>query len=76
MSHTRPFTSTPFLSIHEALKHFPAGGSIIIISSIASENPVQGSVLYASTKAAVNTLTLALAKEQGNRNIRASNVLH
>jgi 3-oxoacyl-[acyl-carrier protein] reductase len=30
----------PFLTIQEALKHFPAsGGSIINISSIASENP-------------------------------------
>ena len=32
----------PFLTIQQALKHFPAsGGSIINISSIASENPVR-----------------------------------
>jgi 3-oxoacyl-[acyl-carrier protein] reductase len=39
------------LAIQEALKHFPAsGGSIINISSIASENPVPNSSLYSATK--------------------------
>ncbi|MBB3125490.1 3-oxoacyl-[acyl-carrier protein] reductase [Paenibacillus rhizosphaerae] len=63
------------LAIQEALKYFPAeGGSIINIGSIASENPVPDSVLYASTKGAVDTLTLALANELGHRNIRVNTV--
>ena len=56
------------LAIQEAIKHFPAeGGSIVNISSIASESPVPNSSLYAATKGAVDTLTLALAKELGPR---------
>jgi short subunit dehydrogenase len=44
----------PILTIQEALKHFPAsGGSVINISSIASENPVPNSSLYSATKGAV-----------------------
>ena len=59
------------LTIQEALKYFPAsGGTIINISSIASENPVPNSSLYAATKGAVDTLTMALAKELAPRNIR------
>jgi 3-oxoacyl-[acyl-carrier protein] reductase len=61
------------LTIQEALKQFPAtGGSIINISSIASENPVPNSSLYSATKGAVDTLTMALAKELGPRNIRVN----
>jgi 3-oxoacyl-[acyl-carrier protein] reductase len=61
------------LTIQEALKHFPAsGGSIINISSIASENPVPNSSLYSASKGAVDTLTMALAKELGPRNIRVN----
>jgi 3-oxoacyl-[acyl-carrier protein] reductase len=61
------------LTIQQALKHFPAsGGSIINISSVASENPVPNSSLYSATKGAVDTLTLALAKELGPRNIRVN----
>jgi len=61
------------LTIQEALKHFPAdGGSIINLSSIASTNPVPNSSLYSATKGAVDTLTLALAKELGPRKIRVN----
>jgi 3-oxoacyl-[acyl-carrier protein] reductase len=65
----------PILTIQEALKYFPAtGGSIVNISSIASQNPVPTSSLYSATKAAVDALTLALAKELGPRNIRVNTV--
>jgi 3-oxoacyl-[acyl-carrier protein] reductase len=65
----------PILTIQEALKHFPAsGGGIINISSIASENPVPNSSLYSATKGAVDTLSMALAKELGRRNIRVNTV--
>lgn len=61
------------LTIQEALRHFPSkGGSIINISSIASENPVPNSSLYSATKGAIDTLTVALAKELGPRNIRVN----
>jgi len=63
------------LTIQEALKYFPAGGgSIINISSIASENPVPNSCLYSATKGAIDTITKALAKELGPRNIRVNTV--
>jgi 3-oxoacyl-[acyl-carrier protein] reductase len=61
------------LAIQEAVRHFPAsGGSIINISSIASENPVPNSSLYSATKGAIDSLTKALAKELGPRNIRVN----
>jgi 3-oxoacyl-[acyl-carrier protein] reductase len=65
----------PILAIQEALKHFPdAGGSIVNISSIASQNPVPTSSIYSASKAAVDMLTLALAKELGPRKIRVNTV--
>jgi 3-oxoacyl-[acyl-carrier protein] reductase len=63
------------LPIQEAVKTFsPSGGSIINISSIASMNPVPNSSLYAATKGAVDSLSLALAKELGPKNIRVNTV--
>jgi 3-oxoacyl-[acyl-carrier protein] reductase len=63
------------LATQEALRYFPSsGGSIINISSVASENPVPNSSLYAATKGAIDTLTMALSKELGPRNIRVNTV--
>jgi 3-oxoacyl-[acyl-carrier protein] reductase len=63
------------LATQEALGYFPSsGGSIINISSIASENPVPNSCLYSATKGAIDTITKALAKELGPRNIRVNTV--
>ena len=63
------------LAVQEALKHFPSeGGSIVNISSIASESPVPNSSLYAASKGAIDTLTLALAKELGPHKIRVNAV--
>jgi 3-oxoacyl-[acyl-carrier protein] reductase len=65
----------PILTAQEALKYFPeAGGSIINISSITSENPVYNSALYSASKGALDTLTAALAKELGPRRIRVNAV--
>ncbi|SDN50628.1 3-oxoacyl-[acyl-carrier protein] reductase [Paenibacillus sp. yr247] len=65
----------PILTTQEAVKYFPAeGGSVINISTIASINPVPYSMLYASSKAAVDTMSMALAKELGPRNIRVNMV--
>ena len=63
------------LTIREALTHFgPNGGSVINVSSIASVSPTPGSVVYAATKGAVNTITSVLAVELGGRNIRVNAV--
>ena len=63
------------LTIQEALKYFPeTGGSIINISSVSSQNPRPGSGLLSATKAALDTLTVALAQELGPRHIRVNTV--
>ena len=63
----------PILTIKEALAHFgPKGGSIINIGSVVSVSPTPRSAVYAATKGAVATLTLALAPELGVRNIRVN----
>lgn len=63
------------LTTQLAVKTFAAsGGSIINISSITSTNPVPNSSLYSATKAAIDALTMALAKELGPRNIRVNTV--
>lgn len=63
----------PILTTLEALKHFgPAGASVINISSIVGSNPRPMAALYASSKAAINNLTRAMALELGSRNIRVN----
>jgi 3-oxoacyl-[acyl-carrier protein] reductase len=63
------------LATQEALKYLPrTGGSVINISSIASEYPVPNSFLYSATKSAIDTITMALSKELGPRNIRVNTV--
>ena len=46
-----------------------AGGSIINLSTIASVNPVPNSVVYSASKAAVDTITKALANELAPKKI-------
>lgn len=61
------------LVTQEALNYFPrTGGSIINISSIASANPVPNSALYSGTKGAIDSISMALAKELGPRNVRVN----
>ena len=61
------------LAIQEAVKHFgPAGGSIINISSVASFNPQPNSLVYAATKAAVDSITLSTERALGSRHIRVN----
>lgn len=48
------------------------GGSIISVSSISSVNPVPNSVIYSASKAAVDTITAALAQELASRKIRVN----
>ena len=61
------------LAAKEAAKHFGAnGGSIINISSTASEHAVPTASVYSATKGAVDTLTRVLAAELGPRKIRVN----
>ena len=63
----------PILAIQEGVKHFgPNGGSVINISSIASQLTPPNSVVYSATKGALDSVTRVLAKELGPRNIRVN----
>jgi 3-oxoacyl-[acyl-carrier protein] reductase len=61
------------LASQEAARHFgPDGGSIINISSVAATAALAGTTVYSATKAAVDAVTMSLAKELGPRNIRVN----
>jgi len=63
------------LTTRESLKYFgPDGGSVINISSVVSESPVENSVVYSATKGAVDTITRGLALELAPRNIRVNTI--
>lgn len=62
------------LTTQAALAHFnPEGGSIINIGSVAAKGVAAASV-YSATKGAVDSVTLALAKELGPRKIRVNSL--
>ena len=61
-----------FWMVQEALKHLPAGSSIITTSSIQAYSPSPGLVDYASTKAAINTFSKALAQQVAPKGIRVN----
>ena len=61
------------LAAREALKYFGSdGGSVINISSIASQTPMPAAVVYSATKGALDTATRVLAKELGPKKIRVN----
>ncbi len=61
------------LATKEATRYFgPDGGSVINISSIASEDAVPAASVYSATKAAVDSVTRVLAAELGPRHIRVN----
>jgi 3-oxoacyl-[acyl-carrier protein] reductase len=63
----------PLLMSQEAMNYFGAeGGGIINVGSIGSLNPGPGSTVYSSTKGALETMTIVLARELGPRNIRVN----
>jgi 3-oxoacyl-[acyl-carrier protein] reductase len=65
----------PILTVQESLKYFGSdGGSVINISSVASESPVPNSVVYSATKSALDSVTRVLAKELGARKIRVNTI--
>jgi 3-oxoacyl-[acyl-carrier protein] reductase len=63
------------LATQQAVKYMNNGGSIINISSILSTDPYLASSVYSATKGAVDTITLALARELGPRKIRVNSIL-
>lgn len=61
------------IAMQEAAKHFgPGGGSIINISSIASVGYMPGSLVYAATKSAVDSLTKVASVELAPKKIRVN----
>jgi 3-oxoacyl-[acyl-carrier protein] reductase len=63
------------LASQQAAKDFgPEGGSIVNISSIVATVAPASSAVYSATKAAVDTITRALAKELGPRKIRVNSL--
>jgi 3-oxoacyl-[acyl-carrier protein] reductase len=61
------------LASQAAVKYFDGGGgSIVNISSLASTATPANTAVYSATKAAVDAVTRALAKELGPRNIRVN----
>lgn len=63
------------LTTQEAVKHFgPSGGSILNIGSIVGQMPVANAVVYSSTKAAVDAITISLSQELGPKKIRVNSL--
>lgn len=63
------------VTIREAVKQFgPAGGNIVNIGSVAATSAPATGAVYSATKAAVDTITMSLAKELGPREIRVNSV--
>src|SRR5258708_376948 len=63
------------LSTQEAVKLMDGkGGSIINISSIVGQMPLQTASVYSATKAAVDAITVSLSKELGPRKIRVNSL--
>ena len=61
-----------FWITQEALPHLPAGASLINTSSIQAYKPSPGLVDYATTKAAINTMSKALAQQLAPKGIRVN----
>ena len=65
---------SPFWLVKAASAHLHAGSSIAITTSIQAYDPSGPLLDYASTKAALNNLTVNLAAELGSRGIRVNAV--
>jgi NAD(P)-dependent dehydrogenase (short-subunit alcohol dehydrogenase family) len=63
-----------FLVTKAALKHLPAGATIINTTSIEAYQPAPVLLDYASTKAAINNFTKGLAQQLAPRGIRVNAV--
>lgn len=61
-----------FWLVQEAVPHLPKGASIITTSSIQAYQPAPILVDYATTKAAINTISKALAQQLAPKGIRVN----
>ncbi|MBV2181402.1 MAG: SDR family oxidoreductase [Castellaniella sp.] len=68
------YARAPFFIVQSALGRLANGGRIINISSAAATKPMAAAPVYSMAKAAINTLTHALASELGPRGITANAV--
>ncbi|KAA0918983.1 SDR family oxidoreductase [Dietzia sp. ANT_WB102] len=66
--------SAPFWMMQEALGHLQPGASVIFTSSVQAYTPSPGLVDYATSRAAVNTMSKALAQQLAPRGIRVNAV--
>jgi len=65
----------PILATREAVKLFPAeGGSVINVSSIASEKGLPGATVYGATKGALDQVTRTHAIELAPKKIRVNTI--
>lgn len=64
----------PFFLIQQALPRLREGGKIINLSSASTRIAQPDIAVYSLTKGAINTLTLALAKQLGARNITVNSL--
>lgn len=75
MFQTNTFSNITLVQILLKKKKINNGGSIIFISSVASNRPYKGNALYSATKGAINSFSKVLAVELGNQKIRV-NCIH
>ncbi|MET9967775.1 SDR family oxidoreductase [Streptomyces sp. NPDC006356] len=64
----------PFFLVQNALPRMRDGGRIVNVSSLASRRAFPESLAYSMSKGALDTMTLALAKELGPRGITVNAV--
>lgn len=64
----------PFFLVQSALPRMRDGGRVVNISSLATRRAFPESIAYAMSKGALDTMTLALAKELGGRGITVNTV--
>lgn len=67
--------------VHAALRAMPAGGDIVLVSSVAGRVPFPSAAVYSATKAALNCMAEALraetaaAMKHGGPPVRVTNIL-
>lgn len=66
--------NAPFWQMQEALPHLQPGSSVIFTSSVQAYTPSAGLVDYATSRAAVNTMSKSLAQQLAPRGIRVNSV--
>jgi 3-oxoacyl-[acyl-carrier protein] reductase len=65
----------PFFVIQRGVNLLRDGGRIVNVSSVATRVAIPGTLAYAMTKGAINTLSVTLAQELGGRGITVNAVM-